>query len=243
MSIEEETPAEPGSIRSFVRRQGRYTPAQRHAFERLWPIYGLDLSQGGIEPVALFPQCKTCVVEIGFGMGQTLIDMARQAPDTGFVGIEVHRPGVGKLLAMVEQEQLGNVRVYCEDAVEVFRRAIPDASLAGVLMFFPDPWPKKRQQKRRLLQPAFAELVTSKLHHGGVFHLATDWHEYAQQMLDVLSATPMLENVAGGGCFAARPESRPQTRFEERGVRLGHGVWDLLFRRVDIASNVRLTAN
>jgi tRNA (guanine-N7-)-methyltransferase len=219
-------------VRSFVRRQGRFTVAQRRAMDQLWPRYGLELSQGRLELSALFPDCCAFSVEIGFGMGDTLIELAAREPHTGIIGIDVHQPGVGKLLAAAEEAKLRNIRLYCADALDVLREAIADDVLDTVLMFFPDPWPKKRHHKRRLLQQPFAELVARKLKIGGVFHLATDCEGYAQQMLDVLSAVAGLENVAGAGRFAPRPASRPQTRFEERGLRLGHVVRDLLFRRV-----------
>ena len=164
-------------------------------------------------------------------MGQSLAELANREPQTGFIGIEVHRPGVGKLLALAEEAELANLKVYCADAVEVLRRCIPDASLDLAMLFFPDPWPKKRHHKRRLVQPAFVEELRSKLKPGGVFHLATDWENYAEQMLEVLNAAPGWRNLAGEGSFAPRPASRPVTRFEARGERLGHQVRDLLFSR------------
>ena len=164
-------------------------------------------------------------------MGQSLVAMAEAAPDTNFIGIEVHRPGVGKLLHTMEQRGVDNIRVYCHDAVEVLRDCIPDASLDTVQIFFPDPWHKKRHHKRRLIQPPFVALLTRKLKSGGILHLATDWQNYAEQMMEVLSAAGGLDNTAGPGQFAPRPESRPLTKFELRGERLGHGVWDLVFRR------------
>ncbi len=165
-------------IRSFVRRQGRFTPAQRDAFDSLWAGRGLEPGDAPLDLPSLFPGCTAFVVEIGFGMGHTLVELASRSPQTGFVGIEVHRPGVGKLLAMAEERGLQNVRVFCHDAVEVLNRAIPDASLDGLLLFFPDPWHKKRHHKRRLVQPPFVELVQRKLKPGGLFHLATDWEDY-----------------------------------------------------------------
>jgi tRNA (guanine-N7-)-methyltransferase len=218
-------------VRSFVRRQGRFTAAQREAFARLWPRWGLELGDTKLDYRALMPQCDSCSLEIGFGMGHTLVELARRSPDTAFIGIEVHRPGVGKLLAMLEDEGLENVRIYCADAMEVLARAIPEASLDAVLLFFPDPWPKKRHHKRRLVQPPFVELVSERLKPGGLFHLATDWEAYAVQMLEVIEASGAFENLSGTGRFAVRPESRPETRFERRGLGLGHGVRDLLFRR------------
>jgi tRNA (guanine-N7-)-methyltransferase len=218
-------------IRSFVRRDGRFTTAQRLAFETLWEQRGLDLDAGLLDLPAVFPGCSRFALEIGFGMGQSLAELAGREPETGFVGIEVHRPGVGKLLALAEETELRNLKVYCDDAVEVLRRCIPDGSLDLAMLFFPDPWPKTRHHKRRLVQPAFVAELRSKLKSGGVFHLATDWENYAEQMLEVLSAAPGWRNLAGEGCFAPRPASRPVTRFEARGERLGHLVRDLLFCR------------
>jgi len=218
-------------IRSFVRREGRFTSAQRLAFEMLWEQRGLDPDAGLLDLPALFPGCTRFALEIGFGMGQSLAELASHESQTGFIGIEVHRPGVGKLLALAEEAELANLKVYCADAVEVLRRCIPDASLDLAMLFFPDPWPKKRHHKRRLVQPAFVAELRSKLKPGGVFHLATDWENYAEQMLEVLSVAPGWRNLAGDGGFAPRPASRPVTRFEARGERLGHQVRDLLFSR------------
>ncbi|MBK6287840.1 MAG: tRNA (guanosine(46)-N7)-methyltransferase TrmB [Gammaproteobacteria bacterium] len=220
------------SVRSFVRRQGRFTAAQRRAFAELWSGRGLELGPEPLDLRAQFPGCESFVVEIGFGMGHALVELAERSPGTGFVGIEVHRPGVGKLLAMAQERQLQNLRVYCDDAVEVLNRGFADASLDTVLLLFPDPWHKVRHHKRRLVQPLFVELVRRKLRSGGTLHLATDWEDYARQMLEVMSAAPGWRNRAGEGSFAQRPASRPITRFERRGLRLGHGVWDLLFEKI-----------
>ncbi len=218
-------------IRSFVRREGRFTSAQRLAFETLWEKRGLEPDTGLLDLPAVFPCCTRFALEIGFGMGQSLAELASRELQTGFIGIEVHRPGGGKLLALAEEAELANLKVYCADAVEVLRRCIPDASLDLAMLFFPDPWPKKRHHKRRLVQPGFVEELRSKLKPGGVFHLATDWENYAEQMLEVLNAAPGWRNLAGEGGFAPRPASRPVTRFEARGERLGHQVRDLLFSR------------
>jgi len=218
-------------IRSFVRREGRFTSAQRLAFDTLWEQRGLDPEAGLLDLPALFPDCTRFALEIGFGMGQSLAELASREPQTGFIGIEVHRPGVGKLLALAEEAELANLKVYCADAVEVLHRCMPDASLDLAMLFFPDPWPKKRHHKRRLVQPGFVQELREKLKPGGVFHLATDWENYAEQMLEVLSAAPGWRNLAGEGGFAPRPASRPVTRFEARGERLGHQVRDLLFCR------------
>ena len=218
-------------IRSFVRREGRFTPAQREAWETLWAGRGLTIGEDPLDLGALFPACRRFALEIGFGMGQSLEELALREPATGFIGIEVHRPGVGKLLAAAEQAGLANLRIVCEDAVLVLQKAIPAQSLDLVMLFFPDPWPKKRHHKRRIVQPAFVELVGRALRPGGVFHLATDWENYAEQMLEVLGTAPGWRNLAGPGEFSPRPDSRPYTRFEARGERLGHRVRDLLFER------------
>ncbi|MFU8763616.1 MAG: tRNA (guanosine(46)-N7)-methyltransferase TrmB [Haliea sp.] len=224
-----DTPHRP--IRSYVLRMGRLTDGQQRAFDEHWPRFGLSHGDGPLDYAAVFGRDAPRVLEIGFGMGQSLVAMAAAAPATDFIGIEVHRPGVGKLLHSMEVEGVSNIRIYCHDAVEVLRDCIPPASLDTIQIFFPDPWHKKRHHKRRLIQPAFAEQLVAYLKPGGILHLATDWENYAEQMLDVLSATPGLENTAGAGNYAPRPESRPLTKFEQRGERLGHGVWDLLFRR------------
>lgn len=216
-------------VRSFVRRQGRFTAAQRRAFADLWSARGLELGPEPLDLHAQFPGCESFAVEIGFGMGHALVELAERSPRTGFVGIEVHRPGVGKLLAMAQERQIQNLRVYCDDAVEVLNRGFADASLDTVLLLFPDPWHKARHHKRRLVQPPFVELVRRKLRSGGTLQLATDWEDYARQMLEVMGAAPGWRNLAGEGRFAQRPDSRPETRFERRGMRLGHGIWDLLF--------------
>lgn len=225
-----DTPHRP--IRSYVLRMGRLTDGQQRAFDDYWPRYGLAHSDGSLDYAAVFGREAPRVLEIGFGMGQSLVAMAAAAPATDFIGIEVHRPGVGKLLHSMATEGVDNIRIYCHDAVEVLRDCIPPASLDTVQIFFPDPWHKKRHHKRRLIQPAFAEQLVAYLKPAGILHLATDWENYAEQMLEVLSATSGLENTAGVGNYAPRPESRPLTKFEQRGERLGHGVWDLLFRRV-----------
>jgi len=218
-------------IRSYVLRMGRLTDGQQRAFDEHWPRFGLSQADGPLDYAAVFGRDASRVLEIGFGMGQSLVAMAAAAPATDFIGIEVHRPGVGKLLHSMEEKGVGNIRIYCHDAVEVLRDCIAPASLDTIQIFFPDPWHKKRHQKRRLIQPAFAEQLVAYLKPGGILHLATDWENYAGQMLEVLSATPGLENTAGAGSYAPKPESRPLTKFEQRGERLGHGVWDLLFRR------------
>ncbi len=209
------------------------TPGQQRAWDQYWPTCGLDPDAGMIDPEALFPAADRLVLEIGFGMGDSLLELAVGQPATGFIGIEVHRPGVGRLLAGVGERGLDNVRVYCHDAVDVLRRCIPGASLDALLLYFPDPWPKKRHHKRRIVQPEFCELVRSRLKPGGLFHLATDWENYAEHMMAVLSAAAGFRNRCGERTYAPPPPPRPATKFERRGQGLGHGVWDLLFERAD----------
>jgi len=223
-------PQNPRSIRSFVTRSGRITVAQQRALAELWPRYGVDFAARPLEAQALFGRAAPRTVEIGFGNGENLVALAAAQPQRDFLGIEVHRPGVGRLLLNVQQQELRNVRVVCHDAVEVFERQLTPAWADEILVLFPDPWPKKRHHKRRLIQPAFAQLVASRLAPGGVLRLATDWEPYALEMLQTLSTIEALSNLAGEG-FSARPIARAPTRFERRGTRLGHGVWDLAFRR------------
>jgi tRNA (guanine-N7-)-methyltransferase len=222
---------QPRSIRSFVLRAGRTTAAQQRALESLWPKYGLDCRDEPFALAALFGRDAPCTLEIGFGNGANLAALARAHPERNYLGVEVHRPGVGRLLLALEQEGLTNVRVICQDAVEVLERQIAPGSLAELLILFPDPWPKKRHHKRRLVKPAFVALAARALAAGGVLRLATDWEPYALEMLVHLSATPDLRNLAADGGFVARPAERLPTRFELRGTRLGHGVWDLAFAR------------
>ena len=223
--------AHPRSIRSFVTRAGRITAAQQRALETLWPQYGLDYREEPLALTALFGREAPCTLEIGFGNGANLVALARAHPQRHYLGVEVHRPGVGRLLLALEQEALTNVRVVCHDAVEVLERQIAPGSLAEVLILFPDPWPKKRHHKRRLIQPAFIALAERALAAGGVLRLATDWQPYALEMLAHLGAAPGLRNLAVDGGFVARPAERIPTRFELRGTRLGHEVWDLAFAR------------
>ncbi len=219
------------NIRSYVLRQGRITLAQNAALENLWPVFGLSPEQP-FHAREVFRRNAPLILEIGFGNGKSLAQMAADAPEKNFLGIEVHRPGVGHLLLKIQKLGLNNVRVYCADAVEIMRNRIPENSLDGVQVFFPDPWHKKRHHKRRLINAEFVNLVASRLKPGGIMHCATDWEHYARQMLEVLESCPELRNRAGQGHFSERPEHRPLTKFESRGQRLGHGVWDLLFERI-----------
>ncbi len=217
-------------VRSYVRREGRMTAAQERALSELWPRYGVDAGDETIDPHSLFARAAPLLLEIGFGNGDALARMAAAHPDRNYLGIEVHRPGVGSLMLQLEREGIGNVRVIADDAGEVLSR-LPDTSLDAVYLFFPDPWPKKRHHKRRLVQTLFVDRLWHKLRPGAVFHLATDWQDYAEQMLAVLGAHAGYHNLAGADGYTARLPERPETRFERRGLRLGHGVWDLAFRR------------
>jgi len=216
-------------IRSYVLRQGRASNAQARAHETLLPRYGIEYTGKSIDLGAVFGRSAKTVLEIGCGMGETTAAIAAAHPETDFLGIEVHTPGVGSLLKLIDEGGLTNLRVIQHDAVEVLREMIAPASLDGAHIFFPDPWPKKRHHKRRLVQTDFVALLASRLKAGGYVHLATDWEEYAGQMLAVLSAEPELENTAEG--YAPRPAYRPQTKFETRGLKLGHGVRDVVFKK------------
>ena len=218
-------------IRSFVRREGRITTAQRHALEVLWPQYGLDTDRP-LETEEVFGRRAPLTLEIGFGNGAALALMAAAEPATDFIGIEVHRPGVGRLLLELERQGLGNVRIYREDAVQIMQHCLPPACLDRLLLFFPDPWHKKRHHKRRIVQPGFIELTANLLRPGGLLHMATDWEDYAAQMLEVTQQSAAFRNCAGSGNYSPRPDYRPVTRFEQRGLKLGHGVWDLLFEHI-----------
>jgi len=220
-------------IRSFVLRMGRITAAQERALVELLPRFGVDDAAGNeaIDLDRLFGRTAERSVEIGFGNGENLISLACRHPERDYLGLEVHRPGVGRALIEAERAGLTNLRVACQDAVEIFEQRLAVASLAEVLILFPDPWHKARHHKRRLIQPKFVALLASRLRAGGIVHLATDWEPYAEQMREVLSACADLENVAGAAGYMPRPDWRPATRFERRGTRLGHGVWDLEFRR------------
>lgn len=241
---DEDTPPEGPQlrrIRSFVLRAGRITPAQQRALDELWPRYGIDLPvpkpaagpaaahAAPLDLDAVFGRRAPRSLEIGFGNGENLLALAVAHPERDFIGVEVHRAGVGHLLLRADEAGLTNLRVVCHDAVEVLERHIAPGALDEVLVLFPDPWHKKRHHKRRLIQPGFVDLVVSRLQPGGRLQLATDWAPYAQQMLEVLSACPALRNLADGTGFVPRPDWRALTRFERRGHRLGHGVWDLSF--------------
>lgn len=229
-------------IRSFVLRQGRFTPAQQRAFDTLWPRFGLEIAgdRAGAAPGdldAVFGRHALRVMEIGFGNGEALRFAARQDPARDYIGCEVHAPGVGRLLNGLADDDSQHVRLYHHDAVEVLTGDIADGALDEIRIYFPDPWHKKRHNKRRLLQPEFAALLVRKLRNGGRLHLATDWQDYAEQMWDVLDAMPGLRNRAGSRGHVPRPDWRPQTHFETRGQRLGHQVWDLVYDKIGITSH------
>ncbi len=220
----------PRHIRSFVMRSGHITEGQRTHRERLLPKWGIAFRQEPLDLQAIFQRAGHTVLEIGFGMGETTAAIAKANSDWNILAVDIYRPGVGALLRRIEQESLSNIRIVEWDAVEVLDHMIMPASLDAVHIYFPDPWPKKRHHKRRLIQPAFIELLVEKIRQGGILHMATDWPDYAEQMLAVCSAQPLLQNQVGTG-FAPRPPWRPQTKFETRGLRLGHPVADLIFQK------------
>ncbi len=207
------------------------TASQQKAFDNLWPTRGLTAENGLIDPVSLFGREAPLVLEIGFGMGQSLAEMAEQAPDMNFIGVEVHKPGIGALMREIEIRSLQNLRVYWEDANRVIDDCLPEGCLDRVQLFFPDPWHKKRHNKRRIVQPEFVQRIRNKLKVGGIFHMATDWQPYAEHMMEVMEAAEGYRNHVGPEEYSPRPDYRPVTKFEKRGERLGHGVWDLLYRR------------
>ena len=221
-------------IRSFVLRQGRVTKGQERALETQWPKYGVEYGLQGIDLNTLFGRVESKkILEIGFGMGETTAKIAQTLPDCDFLAAEVHTPGVGALLKLIEELALTNIRIIQHDVVEVLQNMIADASLDGVHIFFPDPWHKKRHHKRRLIQAEFVKLLCTKLKIGAYLHVATDWQEYAEWVLEVLNAEPQLQNTAAieNNGYAEKPAYRPLTKFENRGIKLGHGVWDMVFRR------------
>ena len=218
-------------IKSFVIRTGRMTESQQKGWDSGFPLHGFQLSDRDFNWDRSFDVKGRRVLEIGFGMGDSLVAMAGTNPDDRYLGIEVHTPGVGKLLSEVEKRGIKNLKVFAEDAVQVLEDAIPPQSIDLLQVFFPDPWHKKRHHKRRLIQPEFIDLIFSRLSVGGYLHLATDWQPYAEHMMEVLSANAGLANAGGNGQYIPRPESRPETKFERRGHRLGHDVWDLLFEK------------
>jgi tRNA (guanine-N7-)-methyltransferase len=218
-------------IRSYVRRGGRLTTSQSRALQTLWPRYGIDPPATSLDLDAVFGRYAPRTVEIGFGNGHHLAELAARHPERDYLGIEMHEPGIGHLLLRIERENLANVRIARADAVEVISHWLPPGQIDEMLIFFPDPWHKKRHHKRRLVQPEFLEDLARVMRPGGRLHLATDWAPYAGQMLEACAASPWLENTVRGGGYAPRPPTRPLTKFERRGLRLGHTVFDLLFQR------------
>lgn len=228
--MEQETELHKRPIRSFVLRQGRLTEAQQRAIDTSMPVFGVAYAPQPLNLDELFGRSESPkILEIGFGMGETTARIAQTQPGSDFLGIEVHTPGVGSLLKQINELGLKNLRLIQHDAVEVLNHMIADASLDGIHIFFPDPWHKKRHHKRRLIQKGFVELLSRKLKPGGYLHMATDWQEYAEWAMEILLAEPMLENTVEA--YAPKPDYRPLTKFENRGIKLGHGVWDLIFRR------------
>ncbi len=218
-------------IRSFVLRQGRLTKGQERALETGWPQFGIEYAEHVLDLAKIFGRdAGPKILEIGFGMGDATAKIAQTLPDSDFLAVEVHTPGVGSLLKLMQEGDISNIRILQHDAVEVLQHMLPDASLDGVHIFFPDPWHKKRHHKRRLIQAEFVKLLCSKLKAGAYIHVATDWQEYAEWVLEVLRAEPQLQNSAAD--YAEKPAYRPLTKFENRGLKLGHGVWDLVFKKV-----------
>lgn len=219
-------------IKSFVLRQGKITQGQQRALEELMPVFGLEYSNSLVDLNSFFGRDNPKVIEIGFGMGHATWQIAKNNPEIDYLGIEVHLPGVGALLMQTKDNQVSNLRVIRHDCVEVLRNMIADNSIDGFHIFFPDPWHKKRHHKRRLIQNKFIELLVSKLKPGAYLHIATDWENYAQWIINVLKDMPLLQNQALYGDYVSRPEYRPLTKFEQRGLRLGHGVWDIMYRKL-----------
>ena len=226
-----QSPSRSRHVRSFVRRIGRITPAQQRAFDAHWADYGIDYSGAVLDFTALFERDAPLVLEIGFGNGEQLLHASMTEPNSNFIGIEVHTPGVGRLMNGLAAEGVRNTRLYADDAVDVLRDEIAPDSLAEVRIYFPDPWPKARHNKRRLIQPELVALIASRLQRGGMLHLATDWEAYAEHMREVLEASTGFTNVESPGAAVERPAWRIQTHFEQRGRKLGHGVWDFIYRR------------
>jgi len=218
-------------IRSFVRRQGRLTVAQDVALEKLMPKFGLQTSSGVFDFAKEYQRVVPTHLEIGFGNGQSVANMAASHPENNYLGVEVHRPGVGNLLKIIQTQALTNVRVMTDDVFDVLQNNIADNSLAAVYIYFPDPWHKRCHVKRRIVRPEFIELLATKMEVGGLLHMATDWEDYAKHMMVVMNGMPQFTNSAGTGNYSPRPEWRTLTKFEQRGHRLGHGVWDLMFTR------------
>lgn len=219
-------------VRSFVLREGRLTKGQAQAIEQQWPLMGLDYSPNPINLETIFHRDADTVLEIGFGMGASLVEIAKNAPEKNFIGIEVHKPGIGACLGSAAEAKINNLRLYHHDALEVLNNCIADNSLSRVQLYFPDPWHKARHHKRRIVQAEFVQLIRQKLKIGGVFHMATDWENYSEHMLNVMNLAEGYKNLSKTADFVERPDFRPLTKFEARGQRLGHGVWDLMFEKI-----------
>lgn len=229
--IEEEVP-HLRRIKSYVLREGRLTTGQERALRELWPVWGIEYEESRLDIDKTYGrEGAPLTVEIGFGMGKSLVEMALKAPERNFLGIEVHTPGIGACLADIRDKGISNLRIVHHDAVEVLNNMIPDGSIDTLQLFFPDPWHKARHHKRRIVKPEFLDLIMPKLRCGGIIHMATDWENYAEQMLEVLSVDERIENLSADNTYVPRPDFRPLTKFELRGQRLGHGVWDLMFRK------------
>lgn len=220
-------------VRSFVKREGRLTKGQARALDTLWDTMGLNHDDGRLDIATLFGNANPITLEIGFGMGKSLVEMAKNDPERNFIGIEVHRPGVGACLALAESEGVTNLKVYEHDAIEILADCIPSNSVDTVQLFFPDPWHKAKHHKRRIVKPEFIESIRSVLAINGVFHMATDWENYAECMLEDMQGAPGFINVSTNNDYVPRPDSRPLTKFENRGQKLGHGVWDIQFAKKD----------
>ncbi len=225
-------------MRSFVLRGGRLTAGQKRALDEFWPRFGIEKDDSVLDFGVLFGNDNPVIMEIGFGNGDATWQMAQAHPAENYLGVEVHQPGVGHLLLKMEQHGIANIRIANDDAVEFLQRQVREASLAGVRIYFPDPWPKKRHHKRRIIQPAFVDLLASRVHPGAILHLATDWEPYAKYMLEVMQSAEGFANLSPAGDFSDKPEWRPQTKYERRGERLGHRVRDLLFRRDSLSNGL-----
>ena len=219
-------------LRSYVTR-GRRTAAQEQAYQTCWPQFGLQVKDGLMDDTKIFGRQAPCYLEIGFGDGQSFLALAKSQPEYNFIGVETHQPGIGAVLMGVRDHQLSNVRIYYHDVMDVLEQSIQDASLAGIQIFFPDPWPKRRHRLRRLIQPEFVQLAAAKIQNGGILHLATDWEDYAEHMMAVVSQEPTLKNLINPGQFAHRSSQRPiVTKFENRALREGRKIWELQMQRV-----------
>ena len=219
------------TIKSFIKREGRLTPGQLRALEDLWPEFGIDFSEQALDLQKIFNRDAGRILEIGFGNGNSLWEMAKADPDRDYIGIEVHRPGVGHLLQLIEQSNIKNCRIISYDAVDVINKQIQDGSLDKVQLFFPDPWHKKKHHKRRIVQDDFVNMLAQKINSGGIFHLATDWEHYAEHMIRVMNRNENFKNLSEDNTFVPKPDYRPTTKFETRGKKLGHGVWDMLYQK------------